>query len=734
MSNFQQLTPAREKANLSHSSVPSGGRSSVPQVAPPPFQLHADPSPVQQKETGEKEDALRFHGGGDLSQDFVLGAGALPPDPNQGTHPVQRATQGLAKETPTLQKENNTGLPDDLKTGVESLSGIGLDDVKVHYNSHKPAQLQAHAYAQGSDIHLGPGQEKHLPHEAWHIVQQKQGRVIPTTQIGDTAINDDRSLESEADQMGAKALRQPVSSSQTPVQKKATDAPAQRVILYTAKHSVTGVTRFDTDDFLNPSSKPPQNIINALRGAAENGDIRSQFSGNVFSRKKLTGKDLREAKAAWSAVQSYILREKNKRRRSPLIGGPTKKKIRNQNLDNDKLTRLLIKLRIGLPRDGSMTWDDVYNGIMEEVGDCNLTNFMRELVQVIYGYRNHGGKQYTFPRTTAREEVDERYKTEILEVMEPKEYETEDEQILQQLRWISTTVFNYLQDQGVEPTEVQTLWDGKKLHITENKVSNNSDIRSLLNNPKTLKKFLKKYRGKDKHEDRFKRHPAKVREGISNKKRRPQGPMGSLHDHLYTDKDRLSTPRFGFGEMHAEIRLTQDYLRDRKFGKSRGKPAPEKVYVAGVKRPCFVCHSRLDSMKSKYENQGIDLVSNPHKGLLWPSASALEGATLEDKQHAIKHLGLKAFINYKKTSDYKKMKSFIKKNHFYLTENEGVGTYAEDTESEIDSDSDVEYYEYDSSTESDSDVSDYDMGSGSIEDSTSSMVETNSSEESDSDY
>jgi hypothetical protein len=27
-----------------------------------------------------------------------------------------------------------------------------------------------------------PGQEQHLPHEAWHVVQQKQGRVKPTGQ------------------------------------------------------------------------------------------------------------------------------------------------------------------------------------------------------------------------------------------------------------------------------------------------------------------------------------------------------------------------------------------------------------------------------------------------------------------------------------------------------------------------------------------------------------------------
>ena len=68
------------------------------------------------------------------------------------------------------RKANNTGLPDNLKSGIENLSGHSMDDVKVHYNSNKPAQLQAHAYAQGTDIHIASGQEKHLPHEAWHVV------------------------------------------------------------------------------------------------------------------------------------------------------------------------------------------------------------------------------------------------------------------------------------------------------------------------------------------------------------------------------------------------------------------------------------------------------------------------------------------------------------------------------------------------------------------------------------
>lgn len=110
------------------------------------------------------------------------------------------------KFEPVQLKGNNTGLPDDLKSGVENLSGFSMDDVQVHYNSLQPKQLQAHAYAQGTNIHLEPGQERHLPHEAWYVVQQKQGRVQATMQAKGVGINDDDpGLEKEADVIGAKA-------------------------------------------------------------------------------------------------------------------------------------------------------------------------------------------------------------------------------------------------------------------------------------------------------------------------------------------------------------------------------------------------------------------------------------------------------------------------------------------------------------------------------------------------
>jgi len=122
--------------------------------------------------------------------------------------PIQRmegesATGGEAGSPPP----NRTGLPDTLKSGVESLSGFSLDDVRVHYNSPKPAGLSALAYTQGTDIHVAPGQERHLPHEAWHVVQQKQGRVKTTFQMKGIAINDESGLESEADVMGMKATQ-----------------------------------------------------------------------------------------------------------------------------------------------------------------------------------------------------------------------------------------------------------------------------------------------------------------------------------------------------------------------------------------------------------------------------------------------------------------------------------------------------------------------------------------------
>ena len=97
------------------------------------------------------------------------------------------------------------GMPSNLMSGLEHLAGVDLSAVRIHYNSSRPAQLNALAYTYGTDIQIAPGQEKHLPHEGWHVVQQLQGRVKPTMQVKGMLANDNEGLEREADVMGAKA-------------------------------------------------------------------------------------------------------------------------------------------------------------------------------------------------------------------------------------------------------------------------------------------------------------------------------------------------------------------------------------------------------------------------------------------------------------------------------------------------------------------------------------------------
>jgi hypothetical protein len=131
---------------------------------------------------------------------------AMEDEPLQGRRAGGR---GDALQREPDSTSGGPGLPASLRAGVEANSGMDMSDVQVHHNSAEPAKVKALAFARGNDIHLGPGQEKHLPHEAWHVVQQRQGRVKPTLQLRQgIPVNDDPSLEHEADVMGARALQQ----------------------------------------------------------------------------------------------------------------------------------------------------------------------------------------------------------------------------------------------------------------------------------------------------------------------------------------------------------------------------------------------------------------------------------------------------------------------------------------------------------------------------------------------
>lgn len=119
----------------------------------------------------------------------------------------------MKSAAPPVQRKGE-GMPEPVRAKMEQAFGTDFSDVRVH-TGNQAEQVGALAYAQGNDIHFAPGQyhpetskgQELLGHELAHIVQQKQGRVKPTTEVNGVAVNDDPSLEREADQWGTKAAQ-----------------------------------------------------------------------------------------------------------------------------------------------------------------------------------------------------------------------------------------------------------------------------------------------------------------------------------------------------------------------------------------------------------------------------------------------------------------------------------------------------------------------------------------------
>ena len=244
---------------------------------------------------------------------------------------VMADNHSTQNQQPIQKKENNTGFPAILKTGREHLSGISLDDVKVHRNSDKPAQLKAHAYAQGTDIHLESGQEKHLPHKAWHEVQQKQGRVEPTMQMkGKVNVNDEAALEKEADVMGAKAAQMETTSTEHLEQKKNNATKMQASKITQLKIHVKSGEKFDRT---KPETTAPRlvDIANSpniyyVRSMEDIEQMKASINVPVLANKKhLIGERheasrFTDAVANWGWAAGMLIEEysKHEKLKSPL--------------------------------------------------------------------------------------------------------------------------------------------------------------------------------------------------------------------------------------------------------------------------------------------------------------------------------------------------------------------------------------------------------------------------------
>lgn len=96
-----------------------------------------------------------------------------------------------------------TGIPMQMKLEAEAKTGKSYDNVRVTYGSDEPGRYGAVGMTRlgpgGPEIHLARGAEGELRHELVHVNQQLSGVVRATGRVGGAAVNDDRSLERDAD-------------------------------------------------------------------------------------------------------------------------------------------------------------------------------------------------------------------------------------------------------------------------------------------------------------------------------------------------------------------------------------------------------------------------------------------------------------------------------------------------------------------------------------------------------
>ena len=202
---------------------------------------------------------------------------------------------GVVQRVPE-PRPNLTGMPDNLKSGIESLSGFSMDDVRVYYNSSKPATVQALAYTQGTDIHVAPGQEKHLPHEAWHVAQQMAGRVSPTTNINGMPVNDNAALEHEADVMGEKAAAQRKNCTQLKIKKNTTDTIQCQFNINNLRNiNSQAVTKYENGEdshvcniISKTSAFDPIHIVHCSSGKLDPSTSRKPINKNVAFKDRFT--------------------------------------------------------------------------------------------------------------------------------------------------------------------------------------------------------------------------------------------------------------------------------------------------------------------------------------------------------------------------------------------------------------------------------------------------------------
>jgi len=170
---------------------PSSAFTPVPNgFQTPPFSVQAELNPASPKEFEKPDLSTQL----EWAARFGHNLGRIRVEPNQ-----------------LKPKGSGTPLPEVVRRKMERAFGQNFSDVRVHEDESADA-IGAHAYTRGNHLCFAPGKyqpesqsvQKLIGHELTHIVQQRAGRVrVPQGKMA--PINDEPTLEAEADALGTKA-------------------------------------------------------------------------------------------------------------------------------------------------------------------------------------------------------------------------------------------------------------------------------------------------------------------------------------------------------------------------------------------------------------------------------------------------------------------------------------------------------------------------------------------------
>ncbi len=192
-------------------------------LTPPTFNVSASVSP--QKEEEEEKVAQEKEKNNSGFAD--AGSPETPPaDNNAGLSSFQLRTT-TTSNNPNSQKSGNhpyqlnnapsgnNKIPEEVQSKMENVFQADFSEVNIQQNSEEAKNMGAYAFTKGNEIHFAAGQynpeseegQELLGHELSHVVQQRDGDVKPTTQEEGMPVNEDATLEKEADDMGKKAAK-----------------------------------------------------------------------------------------------------------------------------------------------------------------------------------------------------------------------------------------------------------------------------------------------------------------------------------------------------------------------------------------------------------------------------------------------------------------------------------------------------------------------------------------------